>query len=169
MRRRDSLGEALESNGKPIPEGPSMITRLLASEPGPGRRQLLRDEEEPYTFVESLVAGKDPRHFGLPWPGLKPAADEIVLKSGWKIRVIAPRSPQVETAVDDLRKFLAERMKIKTKIIWGGSDSGTLRSIIVSQGPNLPKGPRRPAGYRFIARDKHVHIHGFDGRGVLRG
>ena len=83
-----------------------MMSRLLTTEPGPGRRRLLPDEEEPYAFVEDLVAGVDPRRAGLPWPNAQPDRGDIVVADGWQIRIAAPRSPQVETAVCDLCDFL---------------------------------------------------------------
>ena len=100
--RKDPHGEALESDGRPVAEGASMMTRLLTPQAGAGRRQLLPGEEEPYAFVDRLAAGEDPRLAGLPWPGQRPAADEIAIGDGWRIQVAAPRSPAVVTAVDDL-------------------------------------------------------------------
>ena len=169
LMRDDPSGEALGADGRPMAEGPSMMTRLLTTQPGMGRRQLLDDEEEPFAFVEALAAGRDPRHFGLPWPGLKPQEGEIALRNGWQIRVAAPRSRQVETAVADLRGFLARRMGVAMEVVWGASDAGAPRSIVVTQSPSLADGPRRPAGYRFVAGEDRVRIHGFDSRGVLRG
>ncbi len=95
--RKDPLGEALESDGRPAPEGASMMTRLLTLQPGMGRRQLLPGEEEPYAFVDRLAAGEDPRLLGLPWPGEAAADDEITIGDGWRIQVAARaarRSPR---------------------------------------------------------------------------
>ncbi|MFH1268494.1 MAG: hypothetical protein ABIK89_22455 [Planctomycetota bacterium] len=169
MIRPDPHGAALEPDGRPVAEGASMMTRLLTGEPGPQRRALLTDEQETYRFVDDLAAGVDPRRAGLPWPDVRGADGEIILADGWQIRVAAPRSPQVETAVADLREFLRHQMKVDAGVIWGASVSPGPRSITLSQGPEVADGPRRPAGYRFVVQDDSVTIHGFDARGVLRG
>ena len=169
MIRPDPHGRALEPDGRPVAEGASMMSRLLCAEPGPGRRRLLPGEEEPYRFVDDLAAGVDPRRAGLPWPDVRAADGEIVLTEQWQIHVAAPHSPQVDTAVADLAEFLRQRMKIDVGVTWETSAPPAPRSITVSQGPDLADGPRRPAGYRFVAQADGVGIHGFDARGVLRG
>jgi hypothetical protein len=88
----DPNGAALEKDGTPIIQGASMMTRLLTREAEPGRRQLLDGEEEPFEFVEKLARGDDPRRVGLPWRGLRPAKDEIVIGRDWRICVAAPQS-----------------------------------------------------------------------------
>ncbi|MBI3920609.1 MAG: hypothetical protein HY318_04240 [Armatimonadetes bacterium] len=171
MVRPDPNGEALDVKGKPLPEGPSMMTRMLTTEPGPGRRELLPDEEEPYSFVGRLVKGEDPRREGLPWPGVRPEPGEVALKQSWRIEVRARRSPRVETAVRDLESFLRQCMKVPMRVVWRKEERSlhpSPRTITLTESPDLPGGPRRPAGYRFEARKEVVHLHGFDDRGVLR-
>jgi len=167
--RDDPLGAALEPDGRPIREGPSMMTRLLTSAPRPGRHQLLSDEEEPYAFVAALAAGRDPRQAGLPWPDLRAEPGEIPMGDDWRIQVAADRSRQVEVAVADLARFLRQSMRRSLVVTWGSTLRPEPHTITLSQGPTLPDGPHRPAGYRFIAGDDRVQIHGFDARGVLRG
>ncbi|NUQ65810.1 MAG: hypothetical protein HUU20_25375, partial [Pirellulales bacterium] len=173
MLQPDGRGAALDADGKPVGEGASMMTRLLAAQGDPGRRAILPGEEEPYRFVDDLTAGIDPRLAGLPRPDAKAEEGEIVLSQDWKIRVAAPRSPQVETAVADLQQFLRERMRIEMAVAWEKSEHPAAsrpgraeRAILLSQGPDLPDGPRRAAGYRFEAATAGVRIHGFDGPGV---
>ena len=92
---KNPLGEALESDGRPVAEGASMMTRLLTRQAGAGRRRLLPGEEDPYAFVDRLAAGEDPRLAGLPWPGQRPGADEIAIGDGWRIQVAARPSPRL--------------------------------------------------------------------------
>jgi hypothetical protein len=92
MLAKDPNGAALEASGQPIPDGASMMYRLLTDTPGLGRRQRLAGEEEPYTFVEALAAGRDPRWEGLPWPNPQPRAGELQVASDWSIQVAAPAS-----------------------------------------------------------------------------
>lgn len=167
--RADPDGAALERSGHPTNEGASMMTRLLTTEPGPGRRELLAGEEDPYSFVEALAAGRDPRWVGLPWPGARAEAGEIELTRDWRIQVAAAKSPQVVTAVRDLEEFLRVRLKAPVKVSWNRSAQPQPRTIMLAEGADLPDGPRRPAGYRYEARRDAVTIHGFDARGVLRG
>ena len=169
MLRADPCGDALEADGQPVIEGASMMTRLLTDQPGAGRRQLLRGEEEPYTFVEALVAGHDPRRVGLPWPGLQAEPGEIAMDRHWQIQVAAERSPQVETAVEDLTRLLADSMRLNLKVVWDPKAAPKPHTITLSQGPGLPGGAIRPAGYRFVVGANGVQIHGHDARGVLRG
>jgi hypothetical protein len=166
---KDPLGEALESDGRPVVEGASMMTRLLTLQAGAGRRQLLPGEEEPYTFVDRLAAGEDPRLAGLPWPGQKAAADEIAIGDGWRLLVTAPRSPAVATAVGDLADLLRRRMRLSIEVAWDGAAKAGPHTITLAEGPNLADGPRTAAGYRFAAEGQQIHIHGRDARGVLRG
>jgi hypothetical protein len=169
MVRSDPQGAALEADGKPVIEGSSMMTRLLSAQPVAGAHALTADEEEPYFFVEKLAAGTDPRLIGLSRPEARPEPGEIVISEEWQIRVAALRSPQVEAAVDDLCRFLRDRMKVRISPVWDNAAPPAARSIRLTQGPDLPDGSRRPAGYRFIAEGDRVHIHGYDARGVLRG
>lgn len=169
MIRPVEHGMALEADGRPVAEGASMMTRLLTSHAGAGRRRLLDDEEEPYRFVEDLAAGVDPRRVGLLGCDARPADGEIVLTGQWEIRVAAPRSPQVQTAVADLQEFLRASMNVDMGVTWDAPASDSPRSITLTQGPELADGPRRAAGYRFVAGNDGVRIHGFDARGVLRG
>ena len=46
---------------------------------------------------------------------------------------------------------------------------GTGNSLRPGQRPDLDGKPRRPAGYRLVAGDDRVGIHGLDAAGVLRG
>ena len=165
----DPQGEALESDGRPVSEGASMMTRLLTWQAGAGRRQLLPGEEEPYAFVDRLAAGEDPRLAGLPWPGQQPAAKEIALGDGWRIQVAAPRSPAVVTAVGDLVDLLRRRMRLSIKVVWDAAAVGGPRTITLDERSNLPGGPQTAAGYRFVAEGDQIRIHGRDARGVLRG
>jgi hypothetical protein len=166
--RADPRGAALAANGKPMSQGASMMSRLLTTEPGPGRRKLLPDEEEPFQFVERLAAGEDPRHAGLPWTTLAAGPGEIALGPDWRIRVAAPRSPQVVTAVDDLAGFLRRRMKLPLPVAWGAAPPEP-RTITLTQGKQMPGGPVVPAGYRYEAGPQGIRIHGYDPCGVLRG
>jgi hypothetical protein len=165
----DSQGTALEADGTALAEGASMMNRVLTKQPGPRRRALLPGEEDPYTFVESLAAGRDPRKLGLPWPGLRPERGEIALDYGWRIQIATPSSPQVVVAVADLGKFLAESMKLDVAATWTASARPAPRTILITQGPDLAEGPRQPGGYRVAVQPNRVQIHGFDARGVLRG
>lgn len=167
--REDPHGAALEADGQPIAEGASMMTRLLTTQPGSGRRELLPKEEDPYAFVESLAAGCDPRKTGLPWPELRPVTGEVVIGGDWRIQVVAPHSPQVEVAVSDLEEFLRQSMKLPVTVVWDTSAKPQPRTITLSEGPELPGGPRRRAGYRYLADGDRVQIHGYDPRGVMRG
>lgn len=167
--RVDPCGAALEADGTPIVQGASMMTRLLTAEAGPGRRQLLHGEEEPFQFIEKLAAGVDPRRTGLPWPAIRPEPGEIVIDSQWRISVAAPRSPQVATAVGDLAIFFKEQMKAPLGVEWSASARPSPKTITVTQGKALPDGPTAPAGYRFQASAEGIQIHGFDPCGVLRG
>jgi hypothetical protein len=166
--RCDTQGAALESDGREMPQGASMMTRLLTSEPDGDRRLLLADEEEPFAFVDRLVAGEDPRRRGLPWPDLQPMPNELVIDADWRIAVAAPLSPQVKTAIEDLKIFFAQSMKIPLDVIWDESATPRPKTITISQGAGLPGGPSRAAGYRFAARDDALLLHGADARGVLR-
>ena len=152
--RNDPYGEALESDGRPVGEGASMMTRLLSGQAGAGRRQLLPGEEEPYAFIDRLAAGEDPRLAGLPWPGQKPAADEIALGNGWRIQVAAPRSPVVATAVSDLADLLRRRMRLSIDVVWDTAAQAGPRTLTLDEGPNLPAGPRKAAGYRLVAEGR---------------
>ena len=137
---------------------------------GAGRRQLLAGAEEPFAFVEKLAGGKDPRYVGLPWPGLRPAKNEFAINDEWQIRVAAPESPQVKTAVKDLVVFFCETMGAAVgSVIWTSDARPAPRTILLTQGKDLPGGPTAPAGYRYSAGDDGVHIHGSDPCGVLRG
>lgn len=167
--REDHQGAALEADGRAIVEGASMMTRLLTIAPAAGRRRLLDDEQEPYGFVESLAAGRDPRRAGLPWPDVRAEAGEIEVGDDWRIQVAAGRSPQVETAAADLALFLRESMRRSVAVTWDAAARPGPHTITLSQGPDLPDGPRRPAGYRFAAGGGRVQIHGWDANGVLRG
>ncbi len=130
---------------------------------------MLRDEEEPFQFVEKLANGEDPRRTGLPWSGLRPVADEIVIGRDWRICVAAPRSPQVETAVEDLVNFFRKSMKLSLPVVWGSSARPAAKTITLTQGKELPHGPTVPAGHRYVAGAEGVRIHGCDPNGVLRG
>ena len=165
----DPQGAALEPDGRPIIQGASMMNRLLTRQPGVGRRQLLAGEEEPFAFVEKLAAGEDPRHGGLPWSGLRTAADEIAIDDRWQIRVAAPHSPPLDTAVDDLTAFFHREMKLPLAVTWTSDVRPAPRTILLAQGKGLPGGPTAAAGYRYSAGDDGVHIHGSDPCGVLRG
>ncbi|MBM3889516.1 MAG: hypothetical protein FJ388_10360 [Verrucomicrobia bacterium] len=145
-------------------EGPSELHR-----PALGRRQLLEGEEEPFEFVEKIARGDDPRRVGLPWRGLRAAKDEIVIGRDWRICVAAPRSPQVETAVNDLAEFFQNCMKLKLRVVWEPAARPAAKTIALTQGKDLPDGPTAPAGYRYVAGADGVHIHGCDPNGVLRG
>ncbi|NOX53965.1 MAG: hypothetical protein GXP27_05895, partial [Planctomycetes bacterium] len=140
--RPDEHGVALEPPGRLVGQGASLLTRLLSAQPGPNRRQLFPWEEEPFDFVEDLVAGIDPKSVGLPNSNAHPVKEEIVLADGWTIRVAAPRSPQVETAVDDLQCFLRERMNVEVEVQWKAALPPALHSIMLTQGPDQPDGPR---------------------------
>lgn len=164
----DPNGEALDRDGRPMPEGPSMMTRLLTDQPDPQRRQILAGEEDPYTFVDALAAGEDPRRQGLPWPDLQAEKDDIRIGADWQIRVAAPRSPQVTTAVADLERFFRDAIKLPLKVVWEKSATTSARAITITEGKDAPGGPRRPAGYRFRAAEDRLHLHGYDPRGVLR-
>lgn len=159
----DPNGAALEADGTPIIQGASMMTRLLTREAGPGRRQLLAGEEDPFQFVEKIARGDDPRRVGLPWSGLKPEKDEIVIGRDWRICVAAPRSPQVETAVADLAEFFRTCMKLSLRVVWDSSTQPKAKTITLTQGKGAP------AGYRYVAGADGIHINGFDPNGVLRG
>ncbi|MBI5394247.1 MAG: hypothetical protein HZA91_03025 [Verrucomicrobia bacterium] len=165
----DPNGAALEADGTPIIQGASMMTRLLTRQPGPGRRQLLAGEEEPFQFVEKIARGDDPRRAGLPWRGLRPAPGEIVIGRDWRICVAAPRSPQVETAVADLAEFFQKSMKLSLPVVWDSSARPAAKTITLTQGKEVPDGPTVPAGYRYVAGAAGVRIHGCDPNGVLRG
>lgn len=167
--RADPRGAALHADGTPVMQGASMMTRLLTDQPGPGRRQLLPGEEEPFQFVEKLAAGEDPRQVGLPWPGIRPEPGEIAIRGDWRIRVAAPRSPQVATAVEDLAAFFRECMQVPLEVAWSGTNRPEPRAITLSEGKAIPDGPRVPGGYRFQAGDEGIHIQGYDPAGVLRG
>lgn len=167
--RADPHGAALEADGTPIVQGASMMNRLLTAQPGPGRRQLLPGEEEPFQFVEKLVAGVDSRRAGLPWPGIRPEPGEIAIGREWRICVAAPRSPQVVTAVEDLAAFFKNCMKVPLKVAWSASARPAARTITLTQGKTMPEGPTKPAGYRFVVGAEGIHIHGYDPCGVLRG
>jgi len=169
MLRPDPYGAALETDGTPVPEGASMMNRLIGPSSVAGGRPLGPHEEEPYAFVDRLAAGIDPRWAGLPNPDARPESGEITLTDGWTIRVAAPSSPPLNTAVADLGRFLNRCMKVNIRIVTGTPAQPTPRSITLTQGSNLPDGPRRPAGYRFTAADNQICIHGVDGRGLLRG
>jgi hypothetical protein len=159
----DPNGAALEADGTPIIQGASMMTRLLTREAAPNRRQLLAGEDDPFQFVEKIARGDDPRRVGLPWSGLKPEKDEIVIGRDWRICVAAPRSPQVETAVADLAEFFRTCMKLSLRVAWDSTAQPKAKTITLTQG----KG--KPAGYRYVAGADGVHINGFDPNGVLRG
>jgi hypothetical protein len=167
--REDPHGAALAADGTPIVEGASMMTRLLTVQPGKDHRELLPKEEDPYAFVESLAAGCDPRKAGLPWPDLHAEPGEIRLDGDWQLQVAAPHSPQVDTAVADLEGFLRRPLKRPVATVWEPSAKPRARTITLTQGPDLPEGPRRSAGYRYVAGADGVQIHGYDARGVMRG
>jgi len=155
--RPDPNGAALDPDGRPIVQGASMMYRRLTAEPGPGRRRLLAGEEEPYAFVEALTAGRDPRREGLPWPGVRPAAGEVALVAPWQIHVAAPHSPPVDAAVGDLVDFLRESMRLRLPVVWDPAARPQPERILIEQGHEFPAGPRRAAGYRFLAGDGGVH------------
>ena len=107
-----------------------------------GRRQLLAGEEEPFQFVEKLAGGQDPRHIGLPWPGLRPAKDEIAIDDRWQIRVAAPRSPQVDTAVNDLIVFFSGKMSLRPAKV---TFTPTAPAGAANDPPHARQGPARRA------------------------
>jgi hypothetical protein len=165
----DPNGTALEADGRPIVQGASMMTRLLTAEPGPGRRQLLRGEEQPFEFVDRLAAGIDPRRAGLPWPDVRPAPGEIAIGNDWRICVAAPRSPRVATAVEDLARFFQQSMRVRLEVVWSSGARPAPNTITLTEGQTTGEGPKLSGGYRFQAGTEGIHIHGYDPAGVLRG
>ena len=141
------------------------MNRLLTAQPGPGRRQLLPDEEEPFQFVEKLAAGVDPRLAGLPWPGIRPKPGEIAIDRHWRICVAAPRSAQVVTSFADLAAVFKNSMKVRLEVVWSSS-ARPAEDDHLDAGKALPDGPtNQPATAVAEGRD---YIHGYDPCGVLR-
>ena len=100
----------------------------------------------------------------------RPAADEIVIDSSWRIITPAPAHEQIKLAAKDLSEFLRVSMRLDIKI--GSKSKDPAKEILIRANRNRVKRKDKKApaeSFLFAAGDRGIEITGIDMSGAMYG
>lgn len=148
----------------------SLSFRLLTSI-GPGEEA---DSEGRFEFVRRITTPPYANAKLLRDPERKARPDETVVDSNWTIVAPVEGNEVIDTAVEDLRVFLARSMGVDTVVARETLSAEALKrekAIVVagaSMLPDLADGLTTPESYRVKVDARRIVLCGVDDRGAMR-